>query len=503
MPVNLIAVDEAHCISQWGYDFRPSYMNISGLKALVPNVPIMALTASATPEVQDDIVEKAALEDPAIFKTSFRRDNISYVIRKVENKSAKLLEVLSRLGGTGIIYVRSRKKTSQICELLDQNGYKATSYHAGLKPTVRTERQKQWMDGEVPIMVCTNAFGMGIDKATVRFVIHWDVPESLEAYYQEAGRAGRDGKMSYAVLLHTAADLGRLKANLTKKFPEHSAILSTYNALCNYLKVAVHNGFMMTFDFDLMKFVQTFRLDMVKTYNILKILEQEGYLLMSDSVHLPSRLKFTITKKDLYRFQVENEKWDTLVQALLRTYGGIMDHYTIISESYLSDRLKTAEDFLKKELMVLKTKGVLNYIPYKTNPSLTFLKDRVADRSLVLDRDFWVVRKKVAEKKASAMIHYCSDEYECKQEMISAYFGETETSRCGKCSACISQKAEGRPAAGHREHILKLVNEHSSMRIDQLSDGLGYYEKEKMLDVVRELIDEGSLELIDGVLKRK
>jgi len=500
MQINLIAIDEAHCISQWGYDFRPSYMNIAGLRELLPSVPFIALTASATPEVQEDIVEKAGLNQPKVFRTSFKRMNLSYVARKVENKAAKLMEVLSNLGGSGIIYVRSRKKTVQLAKLLMDNGYEATSYHAGLKPDVRSERQKLWMDGEVPVMVSTNAFGMGIDKASVRFVIHWDIPESLEAYYQEAGRAGRDGKMSYAVLLYTPADLGRIKSNLTRKFPPPADIKSVYNALCNYLKVATGSGFMMSFDFDLMQFVQTFRLEMVKTYNILKILEQEGYLLLSDSIHLPSRLKFTINKKDLYRFQVEHEKWDGLVQALLRTYGGIMDHYITISEKYLSERLKVPVDKMKKNLLELKKKGVLNYIPYKTNPSLTFLKNRLEDRSIILNRDFWELRKKVAGEKATAILSYCKEEDECKQVFIATYFGEENATRCGKCSSCIAKKSIRGDEAIQSGKILRRLKPGEWKDVEEIVNGLGFHERDQVMRSIRHLAEEGKIILEDGKL---
>lgn len=502
MPVNLIAVDEAHCISQWGYDFRPAYMNIPALRELLPGVPLMAVTASATPEVRDDIREKAAMSDPGEFRTSFRRDNLAYVVRKVENKPAKLLEVLSRLSGSGILYVRSRRKTAQLAEFLREKGYAASHYHAGLDPQTRSERQRQWMSGEVPLMVCTNAFGMGIDKSAVRYVIHWEVPDSPEAYYQEAGRAGRDGKPSYAVLLYTPADLGRLRASLTRQYPPLADIRAAYNALCNHLKVAMHSGYMMTYDFDLQKFTRAFRLDMVKTYHILKMLEQEGYMLLSDSVHLPSRLKFLLSSRDIYKFQVEHARWDKLIQALLRTYGGIVDHYTPISETYLADRLKVRADQLKKDLVQLKKLGVVNYIPFRVNPSLTFLRNRVPDTSLVLDREFWKLRERVARDKAAAIEKYCLDEETCKQVLISQYFGETDGGPCGRCSTCVDQKRKAVPPS-LREEVLGVLRPSVWIPLDDLVRDKGHLARSEFIETVRELAEEGLVSLEEGKVRLK
>ncbi len=498
MNVSLIAIDEAHCISQWGYDFRPSYLNIKVLRELKPDVPMIALTASATPKVREDISKKLELHDPSIFTKSFARNNISFVTRKVENKAAKLLEVLSKLGGSGIIYVRSRKKARQISDFLKENKYSSTFYHAGLKPEDRSGRQELWMKGEIPIIVCTNAFGMGIDKPNVRFVIHWDVPESLEAYYQEAGRAGRDGKMSYAVLLYNKANISRLQNGVKQKFPELDAIKSTYNAICNFFKVAVHNGFMMTNDFDIMKFVQLFKVNILTTHNIINILEQEGYWMTNQGFHLPSRLKFVMNKKDLYKFQVENEKYDQTIQLLLRTYGGILDHYIVIRESYLADRLKMNQEKFSKLLLKLKEKGVLNYVPYKNSPTITLLKDRVVDKSLIIDRDFWNKRKAVFEEKAIAMVNYCTIDEECKQVVISKYFGETQLMPCGKCSVCIekkSQKLKHEEFVRIKEILIKRLNLEHKLAINELVSDLNYYEKENYIKTIRQLLDESELKM--------
>lgn len=500
MNVNLIAVDEAHCISQWGYDFRPSYLKIANLRTLLPNVPLIALTASATPEVREDILQQLQMPNAQTFTKSFFRNNLSFVTRKVENKVAKLVEVLGKLGGTGIVYVRSRKKTQEIAKFLDENKFSATFYHAGLKPEIREERQEMWMQNQVAIMVCTNAFGMGIDKSTVRFVVHWDVPESLEAYYQEAGRAGRDGKMSYAVMLYNKTNITNLKNGVQRKFPEMDTIRNIYNAICNHLKVAVNNGVMQTHNFDLMRFSKLFKQQAVTVHNVISILEKEGYWLTNDGFSLPSRLKFLMKKNDIYKFQVENEKYDHLIQLILRTYGGILDHYITISEGYLADRLKIKVDNLGKLLLQLKVKGVVNYVPYNNTPSITFLKNRVADKSLIIDYDFWKERKSVFEQKALAMAEYCEEDDKCKQAYIANYFGESDTRPCGKCNVCIEQKVhelDGEEAKVIEAEIRAQLSAEAGKNMNELTKGLSYYKKEKYVKVLRQLLDESIIKVQD------
>jgi ATP-dependent DNA helicase RecQ len=499
MKVALVAIDEAHCVSQWGYDFRPSYLNISKLRPLLPGVPFMALTASATGEVSDDIIDKLELE-AEIFRHSFLRSNLSFVCRKVENKSAKLLEVLGNLGGSGIIYARTRKNTARVAAYLREHGYSADHYHGGLDSEERSRKQEAWMKGEVPLMVCTNAFGMGIDKSNVRFVIHWDVPDSLEAYYQEAGRAGRDGKMSYAVLLYSPADLGRLKAGIEKSYPPLSDVRAVYHALCNYCQVAFNSGYMQSFDFDLMRFAKTFRLDMVKAWSIIQMLEKEGYWLTSDSVQLPSRLRFTISKPDLYKFQVEHARWDKLIQAILRTYGGIIDHYTPVSEVYLAERTGMPEQKLKRELKTLTSKGILNYIPYKQNPTITFLRNRLQDRSVTINREFWATRKKVAAAKVSAVLRYCTDDVTCRQRMICAYFGDELGDDCGKCDYCIGQKAspfDEQEFRSIKTSLIDMLSGHGGMRIEDIEREMGFFRKRNYTLAIRRLLEEGVLRVND------
>ena len=495
MKVNLVAIDEAHCISQWGYDFRPSYLNIVELRDLLPGIPFMALTASATPAVREDIIEKLDLK-PKVFTSTFRRENISYISRKVENKSAKLIEALSKLAGSGIIYVRSRKKAAMVHQYLSENEISSTYYHAGLTGDERDLRQKQWMRNEIPIIVCTNAFGMGIDKPTVRFVIHWDIPDSLEAYYQEAGRAGRDGEMSYALLLYRSGDLSRLKSDIRRQFPAIAEVRQVYNALCNYMQVAMNSGYMMSFDFNLLQFVKTYKLDMMKAWHVISILEKEGYLMTSDNFGLPSRLKFLISKTDLYKFQVEYMKWDKHVQVLLRTYGGILDHYSQINEKYIADRLTMPMDQLMKDLKTLTRKGILNYIPFKNNPSITLLKNRLPDRSVIVDRDFWKTRRSVTEQQVETILNYCTSGEMCRQQIISEYFGETNTKACGKCDYCIEQRSPNLDEdefSNIKSYLLDFLARQSSVKIEDIGREAGFYKKQNYTMAIRRLLDEGVL----------
>lgn len=494
MNISMVAIDEAHCISQWGHEFRPSYRQIAALRDLLPHkVPFMALTASATPTVKDDIIDLLTLEGPT-FTGSFVRKNLSFVTRSTDNKVNKTLQVIERTGGCGIIYVRSRKKTVQVAEMLQANHLKASHYHAGLSPELRDQRQREWMEGQMDIMVCTNAFGMGIDKSNVRYVIHWDVPDSLEAYYQEAGRAGRDGQLAYAVLLHSPTTLKRLSTTVNRQFPDITEIRRVYNALCNYFSIAVGSGFMQSHDFELIQFARKFRLEALQAFRILDMLETEGYLLISDSVRMPSRLKFAIGSKDIYRFQVGNDGFDRIIQALLRTYGGILDHYAMIHEKHLAVKMGKTIDEVKQQLVQLNQLKVVTYIPYKQNPTITILKDRVADASLIIDQEFWVKRKETAVEKVRAIISYCEDDDICKQIQIAGYFGESLEANCGICSSCMARKAGyGNRSEDIQKQIIDRLKKDGAVTLATLLDGAGHHKQDKVKQVVRNLLDDGKL----------
>ncbi len=496
MNVNLIAIDEAHCISQWGFDFRPSYLNISKLRVLRPEVPIIALTASATPRVREDILERLQLQETEIFVNSVVRKNIQFITRSVENKNAKLIEVIKKTPGSGIVYVRSRRKAKDLSIKLNQRGYNTSFYHAGVSAEERSRRQELWTNGVLPIIVCTNAFGMGIDKPDVRWVVHLDIPDSLEAYYQEAGRAGRDGKKSYAVLIYNKADISRLKKRVEQRYPDIKEIKRVYEAICNHLKIAISTGKMLTKAFDIASFSKLFNIDAVLLYNALKILNQAGYILPNEGVWLPSRLKFNIDKRDLYKFQVEHINYDQLIRLLLRSYGGVLHHYTMINENWIASRLKIGPKELAKQLKFLHKMEVVKYVPYTDFPTLTLLKDRVGKQSLLLDKEFINQRKKVSLQQCDAMIHYILDESECKQKIIGKYFG-LEEENCGVCATCLSNKNKLDDATFEQEKkaiLEQLKLEGKAVAIEALQ-GAGYFKGQNVLKVIRFLLDEGVIEL--------
>lgn len=506
MKLSLIAVDEAHCISQWGYDFRPPYREIAEIRKHHPNVPILALTATATPPVQKDIVEKLSLKDPAIFKKSFLRDNLSFVVRREDAKLPKLLEIVKKLKGSGIVYVRNRNKTKETAGYLKKNNIAADFYHAGLKMQERSAVQDSWLQNKTQVIVCTNAFGMGIDKPDVRFVIHLDVPDSLEAYYQEAGRAGRDGKLSYAALLYTQNDIDELKERSERQFPETESIKRVYNALCNHLGIAVGSGFMQSFDFDLLHFARQFKLDTATVYNSLKILEQEAYLQLSEGVMLPSRVVFSVDKMELYRFEVAHSDYAALIRTLLRAYGGIIDHYTRISEAQLAQKLRTSEQDIRQKLKFLQRNKLLVYVPASDQPKITMLTERLHENNLRINTQYLKQRKKVNAEQLQAMLGFIQQDKQCRQQYVAAYFGEKEPVQCGRCDICIEAKTKKATKAAFdkvKKHILQQAGG-QWMKLEHLLPGQEHFGKQLYKDVIRFLLDEKMLELNDrNEIRRK
>jgi len=395
MDVNLIAVDEAHCISQWGYDFRPSYMNIIQLRELLPGVTFLALTATATPKVVEDIQEKLGFERPNVLNMSFQRENLSYLVRHREDKMGYLLETLKNVKGSGIVYSRSRKGTREIAAELRKNKISADFYHAGLSTGVRHEKQDDWLAGKTRVIVATNAFGMGIDKPDVRFVVHADPPDSLEAYFQEAGRAGRDGKKAAAVLLFNNADVTKLKKHVTVAFPEPENIKRIYQALCNYLQVAEGFGKGQSFEFSLQDFAQNFRFQQAMVYNSLKILQREGYLEFTEDMDNPSRIYFTVSRDDLYKFQVANESFDVFVKLILRSYTGLFNGYVNIDEELLARRAGLDHDTVYNYLKHLRKSKIIDYVPRNRNPFIYFSKERISLNRLKITKENYDYRKKI------------------------------------------------------------------------------------------------------------
>ncbi len=438
MKVNLIAVDEAHCISQWGYDFRPSYRKIADLRTQLPDVPMMALTATATQKVVVDIQKQLNFKNAKVLQKSFHRENLIYKVRYEEDKEGYLVRTLQKAKGSGIVYTRSRKKTKEIAALLQRNGISADYYHAGLAAETRSLRQDDWLNGTTRVIVATNAFGMGIDKPNVRFVIHVDAPDSIEAYFQEAGRAGRDELRAMAVFLYNNTDSVKLKKGIGDKFPKAEQIIRIYEALGNYLKIAVGFGRGMVYDFNMAHFAKTYRFSLSNTFNALKILQRDEYLELTDELDRRSLVHFRVERDELYRFQVANSKFDSFIKLLLRSYTGMFSEYRPINEELLSKRAKISKEAIFKYLNWLDGEGIIHYIPAKKTPLIVLLKERLIASRVKLSSDNYADRKKQYEKQVKAVIEYASNDSECRSKQLVAYFGEKDGKQCGKCDVCES-----------------------------------------------------------------
>lgn len=442
MKVNLLTIDEAHCISQWGYDFRPSYLNIVQARKILGDVKVLALTATATPKVAQDIQEKLGFEKKNLLQMSFHRDNLSYLVRSVENKNAYLLDTINKVKGSGVIYVRNRKATREVADALRKNGISASYYHAGLSNLVRSTRQDSWLSGQTRVIVATNAFGMGIDKPDVRFVIHIDSPDSLEAYYQEAGRAGRDGKKSAAVLLFNNTDKTKLKKHVAVAFPEISNIKRIYDALGNYFQIAIGYGKGKVLEFSLQGFSQAYKFQQSMVFNSLKILQREGYLEFTEEVDSPSRVFFPISRDELYKFQVANAKLDDFVKLLLRSYTGLFSGYVTINEELLAKRSGMNQEQVYGYLKHLRKSNVIDYVPRNRTPFVYFSKERINVERIKISKENYDVRKKDYTARIDSVIDYGSSSLKCRSQMLLAYFGETDAPPCGICDVCRAKEKQ-------------------------------------------------------------
>jgi ATP-dependent DNA helicase RecQ len=439
LDVNLIAVDEAHCISQWGYDFRPSYLRIAELRDLLPDVPVLAVTATATPQVIDDIQEQLRFRKKNVLRTSYYRSNLVYLVRNEEDKVNYLVRAVQKAKGTGIVYVKSRKLTREISDLLRKNDVSADYYHAGLTSSVRSAKQEAWKNGKCRVIVSTNAFGMGIDKSDVRFVIHLEAPDSVEAYFQEAGRAGRDGKPAWSVLLYNNADKVRLERNVDKEFPEPDVIRRVYKAVCNFFQIAVGSGKDQSFEFSMATFASNFSMQITAVYNSLKILQREGYLELTDELDNPSKVYFMVDRDDLYKFQVANASFDGFIKLLLRSYTGLFTNYVAIDEELLAKRANVNPDLVYEYLIRLRTQKIIDYIPQKKAPYIIFTKERIHPDRLKITRENYDDRKLEYIRRVDAVVHYVSSNHKCRSQLLLQYFGETESVRCGKCDVCMER----------------------------------------------------------------
>lgn len=437
MDINLITIDEAHCISQWGYDFRPSYLNIAMLRNILPNVKFLALTATATPRVADDIQEKLKFKEKNLFSMSFSRHNVKYIVRHIENKTGYLLETLRKASGSGIIYVRSRKVAREVSDELRKYKISADFYHAGLNTHLRNIKQDMWINGKTRVIVATNAFGMGIDKSDVRFVIHLDAPDSLEAYYQEAGRVGRDGKKSVAVLLFNNADKAKLKKHVSVAFPEITSIKKIYNSLCNHLNIAEGFGKEQRFGFSIQGFAQALGYQQSMVYNSIKILQREGYIEYTDDTDNPSKVYFMVSRDDLYKFQVANANFDGFIKLLLRSYTGLFSGYVVIDEELLAKRSGLDREKVYQFLKHLRQSKIIDYIPRNNMPYIYFSKERIAVDRLKISKENYDLLKKYFQERIDAVINY-AESRECRNQTLVRYFGENSMVRCGQCDVCKS-----------------------------------------------------------------
>jgi ATP-dependent DNA helicase RecQ len=440
LDISLIAVDEAHCIAQWGYDFRPPYLRIAALRTELPSVPVIALTASATKEVESDIIEKLAFKDYSIFRQPYKRPALSYSYFEVESKINKTLDIINNVKGGGIVYCNTRKQTKDIAELLQLQKINADYYHAGVSADERQQKQKKWMIGETRIMVCTSAFGMGIDKDDVRTVIHYDMPDCLENYYQEAGRAGRDGKKAYAVLLATKADIIKARNLHETRFPAIEVIKNIYQSIANYLQLPVGIGEGGYFNFNLLEFCNNFKLDLILVTQTLKVLEQEGHIQFSENIFLPSQVCFTCSKEGLENFEQAYPAFEPLIKALLRSYQGIFDNRISVFEKRMAGICKQSIDEIQKQLQQLAAMGMIEYLPQKETPQIHFLLNRAPAAFLHIDKDQYLKRKEAFTTRINTLIRFATNPGCCRSVFIGNYFGDIDKDNCGICDYCLSIK---------------------------------------------------------------
>ncbi len=502
MNVQCIAVDEAHCISQWGYDFRPSYLRIAEIREWFDRrIPILALTATATTEVVKDIQERLEFEEGVVFQNSFNRSNLAYVVLHEEDKSKKLVEICSKVKGSGVVYVRNRRKTKEAAMLLQRSGIKAAYYHAGLSPDQRSEIQDKWINNEIRIIVSTNAFGMGIDKPDVRSVVHLDLPDSLEAYFQEAGRAGRDGQKSFAVLLYNEADKINLEYQYEQAFPPLKEVRRVYQAIGSFLQLAIGSGQGQSYDFDIIAFSKNYNFEPVRVFNCLKILEDGGWLTMTESVYVPSKLRVLVSKEELYDFQLKNRNFDLLIKTILRTSQGAFTYYVNVKEHQLAKFLKISNADLNRLFRGLQQQGIIDYKPQKDKPQLTLLEERIDARDIIFDKKLYDFRKDRHKLRMESAIAYAANA-KCRSKQLLAYFGEYDTENCGICDICLERnKTELSPEEFKKyESKIRMIIQDKPLPIEHIVDAFAPKRKGQVLKALEFLLDEGVLRDENGKL---
>ena len=497
MKVSFITVDEAHCISQWGYDFRPSYLQIAVIRKLVPNVPILALTATATPDVIDDIQERLGFTEKNVFRMSFERKNLVYVVRQAEDKEAEMVHILQSIPKTAIVYCRSRKRTKEVAQLLMQYGISATWYHAGLEPAVKDQRQSEWQHNKVRVMVATNAFGMGIDKADVRVVVHMDCPSSLEAYFQEAGRAGRDGQKAYAVLLYNGHDNRTLQKRIEDTFPPKESVQQVYEHLAYFYQIGVDSGEGCTFEFPIDKFCATFKHFPIRANAALILLQRAGYIDYEPNPDNNARVRFLLRRDDLYRLDSLSEKENDVVISLLRNYGGLFTDYGYVDESYIAQEAGLDRNQTYMVLINLSKKRIIDFIPRKSIPLISYKRDRVDGSDVILDKSVYEERKEQFQKSINSVINYAQNDRVCRSRQLLYYFGEKKSVDCEQCDVCLSHSHhdDHNQQEEIKEKLLAMVADgerHHVTEVRQLDEDWDMVTK-----VMKELMDEEQL-LMDG-----
>ncbi len=495
LKVCLLAVDEAHCVSQWGYDFRPPYLQIAEIRQFLPKVPVLALTATATPEVIGDIQKRLGFIRENVFRKSFERKNLTYVLVKEEDKLGRLLRIVKKVPGPGIVYARNRKKTVDTAAFLNRNGIRADFYHAGLEMAQRSRKQDEWLREETRIMVATNAFGMGIDKPNVRLVVHLDLPDSLEAYFQEAGRGGRDEKRSYAALLYHESDLVRLQENLEMEYPPVDRIKDVYHALGNHFQLPVGSGKDESFEFEIYAFARNFGFNPAIVFNSLKFLEREGYLFLNEGMESPSRIHLEASREDIYRFQVENKSYDGFIKLLLRSYSGVFTEFVAIYEEELARRASMKEIEVSAMLRNLQKHGILSYSPRPLKPRIVFTTERLDRPNLQISAEHYHDRKKMARARMESVMAYATTEDVCRSQLLLHYFGEDKAPRCGRCDVCLERnkmKLNELEFDQISRQIRDLLKE-GPKTLPELSFGRSSYPEDHILQVLRWLVDKGTV----------